>query len=137
MQLRSGDAAGALCSYEAAFAEYTKAWNSTHELRNQQALSQCLSGMGYAHMELGAYALARNLFGRALDVARQLSQQPMVANCVRGIADTYAREKNFPAALGKYTEALVLFQHLGLKKDIAICEHNMRVIEAARPAKSD
>ena len=80
-------------------------------------------------MKLGDDVLARQFFDRALDVARKLNQQPMVASCLRAIADVYARERKSRDALAKYTEALLIFQRLGLEKDVEICEHNMRVIE--------
>jgi tetratricopeptide (TPR) repeat protein len=133
LQLRAGDAARALRSYEASYAEYTKAWIATHDLRNEQALSQCLSGMAHAHMELGHYGIARQFFERALDVARKLNQQPMVASSLRDIANVYSREGKSREALGKYREALLIFQRLGLKKDVAICEHNIGVIERTGP----
>ena len=91
---------------EQALQQYLSALDIARSRDSASRTAFALTGLGYAHLQLGQPGLAATYFDQAIELVRNLGDPDRLAVVLSSLGDAYARQGKTRAAIKKHREAI-------------------------------
>lgn len=98
----------------ATLSAYQKALTLWQQLQQDEQILEVSIKIGdYYYRQVKQYEQAQQTFQTALTLAEKIGDREQQANLFQRLADTYAKQKNYEAALTNYEQAIALWREVG------------------------